>query len=192
MRSRRRFEMALDRRGNAAPLLHDCASSVAAVIWTRDTIRALIQERRQPKRMRTRSTKLIAASLLVGGLAAATVALSRRDASPFDEAMAAYRADLSRFDRALDKLSKTLEHPDSAAAQRAFREARTAFKRVELFVEYYGQFAEREVNGPPLFRAEDEDPETPLAPAGLQVVEADLFPSLNTARLGGHLDARSG
>ena len=175
MRSRRRFEMALDRLGNAAPSLRDCASSVAAAIWTRDTIRALIQERHQPSacahghdthrgesaRWRTcdryhraQPTRRIRRSTKRWPRIGPTCAIRSR----------------------IGQADKALERPDPTAAQRAFREARTAFKRVELFVEYYGQFAAREVNGPPLFRAEDEDPENPLAPAGLQVIEADLFP----------------
>jgi hypothetical protein len=105
-----------------------------------------------------------------------TIALSRSAAPPIDDAFSGYRADLMQLDDALAQLDATLARGDGSGAQRAFRDARMAFKRVELFVEYYGHFAARDVNGPPLFHADDEDPETPLGLAGLQVIESDLFP----------------
>jgi cytochrome c peroxidase len=67
-------------------------------------------------------------------------------------------------------------------AKRAFRRARAAFKRIEMFAEYYGRFAVRELNGAPIPLAESEDPETPLPPVGLQVVEPVLFPIFDPAK----------
>jgi cytochrome c peroxidase len=110
-----------------------------------------------------------------------TIALTRSTEPSVDDAFAGYRADLMRLDDALARLDATLAGGDGPRAQRAFRDARTAFKRIELFVEYHGHFAARDVNGPPLFHAEDEDPENPLGPAGLQVIESELFPVANVA-----------
>ena len=92
-----------------------------------------------------------------------------------------YAEGLSRFDQALVRLDSTLAHGDSSAMRASFRNARAAFKRIEVFAEYHGAFATRDLNGPPLWRAEDEDPEAPLPPAGLQVIEAALFPVVDTS-----------
>jgi cytochrome c peroxidase len=96
--------------------------------------------------------------------------------APVDAAFAVYAAGLSHLDSALIDLDAAISARRGPDAQRAFRAARTAYKRIELFVEYHGAFTSREVNSPPIPRAESEDPETPLAPAGLQVIEAELFP----------------
>jgi cytochrome c peroxidase len=97
--------------------------------------------------------------------------------APVDASFAVYARGLSRLDSALADLDAAIGAQRGTDAQRAFRLTRTAYKHVELFVEYHGVFTAREVNSPPLPRAESEDPETPLAPAGLQVIEAALFPS---------------
>ena len=96
--------------------------------------------------------------------------------------MPIYAAALARLDRSLVQLDATLGTRNSSDVRRAFRETRTAYKRVELFVEYYGAADLRALNGVPMPKAEDEDPETPLPPVGLQVVEAIVFPTLDTAR----------
>jgi cytochrome c peroxidase len=91
-------------------------------------------------------------------------------------ALRVYERGLARLDAALVSLDAALADGDSVVARAAFRRARRAYKRVELFVEYYGSGTMRELNGVPQPKAEDEDPETPLAPVGLQMVEAALFP----------------
>jgi cytochrome c peroxidase len=103
------------------------------------------------------------------------------------EALAVYERGLDQLDAALVGLDAALATGDSMTARDAFRRARRAYKRVELFVEYYGSSTMRELNGAPLPKAEDEDPETPLAPVGLQMVEAALFPGAERA---GFEDAR--
>ena len=111
------------------------------------------------------------------GLACAFAALScASKPAPVDRALAVYAVGLSHLDSALLDLDAAISARRGPDAQRAFRAARTAYKRIELFVEYHGAFTSREVNSPPIPRAESEDPETPLAPAGLQVIEAELFP----------------
>ena len=96
--------------------------------------------------------------------------------TPVDASFAVNASGLSRLDSTLVDLDAAIEARRGPDAQRAFRLARTAYKHIELFVEYHGVFTAREVNSPPVPRAESEDPETPLAPAGLQVIEAALFP----------------
>lgn len=97
-----------------------------------------------------------------------------------DSAIAIYRAGLDRLDTALMRLEATVEDSGADASRAAFRDARAAYKRVELFTEYYGPFLVRELNGVPIPQAEQEDPETPLAPVGFQVIEAELFPDVRS------------
>ncbi|MDB4883724.1 MAG: hypothetical protein JWL95_2490 [Gemmatimonadetes bacterium] len=100
-------------------------------------------------------------------------------------AVALYDAGLARLDGSIVALDAALAMGDSARARRAFRHARSAYKEVELFVEYYGASTVRELNGVPMAKAQDEDPETPLAPVGLQMVEAALFPSADSSQVRG-------
>ena len=87
-----------------------------------------------------------------------------------------YRSGLDALDTALVRLDAALATGNRDSARVAFRRTRAAYKRIEVFAEYYGSGIVRELNGPPIPKAEDEDPETPLAPVGLQMIEAALFP----------------
>ena len=130
-------------------------------------------------------TILFALGILVttGALSATVVKLrSPRGEAADAAATAIYRSGLDRLDTALLQLDGRIAAGRQNEAQRAFREARAAFKRIEMFAEYYGKFAVRELNGVPLPFAESEDPETPLAPVGLQVVEPILFPKFDADR----------
>jgi cytochrome c peroxidase len=115
----------------------------------------------------------------------ALVAPGRHAAAPaatMDVAMPVYARGLARLDRSLGRLDAALAGTDSVDIQRAFRDARAMYKRIELFAEYYASSEVRALNGVPLPKAEDEDPETPLRPIGLQVVETIVFPTLDTTR----------
>ena len=97
----------------------------------------------------------------------------RRD--PAELAFARYDDALQLLDADLVSLDGALAQGNRAAADSAFMRTRRDYKRIELFVEYYGGGLARELNGVALPKAEEEDPETPLAPVGLQMVEAALF-----------------
>lgn len=118
---------------------------------------------------------------------AAGLDVASRPATPerrtSEGAIAVYRSGLDALDASLVHLDAATATGDSDAAHVAFRTARRAFKRVELFVEYNGSFLARELNGVPIARAEDEDPETPLPPVGFQVVEAELFPAIDPSHV---------
>ena len=104
-------------------------------------------------------------------------------ATPSPTATDIYARGLRRLDSALVALDAAMSRGDRAASLIAFRNARRDYKRVELFVEYYGSGHARELNGVTIPKAEDEDPETPLAPVGLQMVEAALFPDGDSAQI---------
>lgn len=97
--------------------------------------------------------------------------------------VAIYARGLDRVDRALVQLDDALAAGDTLASRRAFRSARAAYKRIEVFTEYFAPDAARQLNGVPLPRAEQEDPETPLPPIGLQVAEGALFPQVDDQRV---------
>jgi len=61
-------------------------------------------------------------------------------------------------------------------ARRAFVDARTAFKHVEVGLEYYYPSTARGMNGPALPEVEEtEGPEAVMPPTGFQVIEEALF-----------------
>jgi cytochrome c peroxidase len=107
------------------------------------------------------------------------------EGAPASMSFAGYDVGLQRLDSDLVSLDRALARGDRAASLASFTRARRDYKRVELFVEYYGGGLARELNGVPMPKAEDEDPETPLAPVGLQMVEATLFTDGDSVAIAG-------
>ena len=129
-----------------------------------------------------RHAQSAAAAILM--MSVAVSATRRMTASPTvsTAAIPVYTAALGRLDVSLMRLDAALSRADSTALRRTFREARAMYKRVELFAEYYSAAQVPELNGVPMARAQDEDPETPLRPVGLQVLESILFPHVDRLR----------
>src|SRR4051812_9297106 len=117
---------------------------------------------------------------VIGASVAWGIGLLPRDTSAAD-AVVFYKEGLAQLDASLVRLDSSLGTPDLVSMQRAFRDSRARFKHIETFIDYFGSFAARDLNGPPLWHAEDEDPEAPLPPSGLQVIETALFPELDTS-----------
>lgn len=87
-----------------------------------------------------------------------------------------------QLDTAVSLLRQTPSGTSSRAAQRRFREARLAFKRVEFLAAYYEPSTTRAMNGPALPRVDDEEgPEAVFPPEGFQVIEELLFPIPDTS-----------
>lgn len=136
--------------------------------------------------MRARWIAVMAVATTFASVAAVrSVTRGDRGGNAAEAAFASYGTGLTRLDTALNHLDSALASGDLTASRAAFRRARSAYKRVELFVEYYGGDVTRELNGVPMPKAEDEDPEHPLAPVGLQMVEAALFPGDDPAKITG-------
>lgn len=89
---------------------------------------------------------------------------------------AGYLRDLDTLEAALIRLTGAANAHRDQAAQRAFRQARAAYKRIEYRVAYEMPEAEVEINGSPLPRVNEYASDGVLPPAGLQVIEAVLFP----------------
>jgi cytochrome c peroxidase len=65
---------------------------------------------------------------------------------------------------------------DSNSIKSQFKEFRIAYKKIELFVDYYYPSTAKAINGPALFEVEAENPAKPNPPSGFQVIEENLFP----------------
>src|ERR1044072_973297 len=86
----------------------------------------------------------VGASATMGWVA--THRAPKTERSPAAMAFAVYDEGLCRLDSALVSLDGALARGDRAAADGAFTRARREYKRVELFVEYYGGGLARELN----------------------------------------------
>jgi cytochrome c peroxidase len=87
-----------------------------------------------------------------------------------------YATRLDSLDGALAALAALPPRPDSAAARRAFRHARRAYKRVEYLLEFEDHFRATQLNAAPLPLVDEDDHTNVIPPHGLQVVEASVFP----------------
>lgn len=70
-------------------------------------------------------------------------------------------------------------HADQGQLQQLFLQARLAYKKMEWAGEYFDPTAAKTVNGPPVQEVEPDG--RVIEPAGLQVMEAFLFPAYDTA-----------
>jgi cytochrome c peroxidase len=91
---------------------------------------------------------------------------------------AIYISRIDSLDLALQALAALPSHPDSLAARGAFRRARAAYKRIEYLMEFTDPIRAAALNRPPIPIVDEDDPTSVIPPAGLQVVEAVVFPRL--------------
>lgn len=89
---------------------------------------------------------------------------------------AVYAARLDSLELALAALAALPSRPDSASAQRAFRRARAAYKRLEYLLEFEDPFRAARLNAPPIPIVDEDDRANVIPPHGLQVIEASVFP----------------
>ncbi|MCC9167537.1 cytochrome-c peroxidase [Pontibacter harenae] len=76
---------------------------------------------------------------------------------------------------ATDRLLRQAINGPVDSIQAAFLATRLAYKKVELFTEYYTPTASKEMNGAPLPEIETDET-TSFDPSGLQVIEEKIFP----------------
>jgi cytochrome c peroxidase len=118
---------------------------------------------------------------------------SRYERTPAERSADAARIVLLRgvLERGLDRFDAdlaTLQSPrlvagEGAAAQRAFRQARQDYKRIEALVEFYAPALVNTVNGPTTEENDDEPPDNRLSPKGFPRLEPILFPTPDRAHL---------
>jgi cytochrome c peroxidase len=121
---------------------------------------------------------LVLLAIPVGGLLVRRPPTAARAAtiSAQERVRATYLRDLDTLEAAIDRLMGAANAHRDQVAQRAFRQARAAYKRIEYWVAYEMPEAEVEINGAPLPRVNEYTSDGVLPPAGLQVIEAVLFP----------------
>jgi cytochrome c peroxidase len=121
---------------------------------------------------------LLLLAIPVGGLLVPRPPTAARVAtmSAQERVRATYLRDLDTLEAAIARLTGAANAHRDQAAQRAFRQTRAAYKRIEYRVAYEMPEAEVEINGPPLPRVNEYASDGVLPPAGLQVIEAALFP----------------
>ena len=93
---------------------------------------------------------------------------------------AAVLAGMDTLQSAVARLDSAAKSGSGAAVQRAFLDARLAYKRVEPLVELYAPTTAELINGPAIDEVEDDDPNRFVIRAeGFQVIEQRLFPEVD-------------
>lgn len=88
-----------------------------------------------------------------------------------------YRAQLIQLQASIEQLKKAVIAGQSEPQIRSqFLKARFAYKKIELFAEYYFELDVSKLNGSALEFIEEEDPSAQQEPQGLQMIETFLFP----------------
>lgn len=104
----------------------------------------------------------------------------RADNASVSEAHCWFRHQTHLLENKVDDLCKAIaQHQPEHKLQAAFREARLAYKPLELLVAYYMPYTDRFINGPNLQETEPDEKDIVINPEGFQVVEALLFPGLS-------------
>ncbi|WP_176899501.1 cytochrome c peroxidase [Hymenobacter terrestris] len=121
---------------------------------------------------------VLAASLLLWVSCRAPARPGRRADTPTHQALRDYQQHLGGLDSAVARLTRHVAASRPMKEQQAaFLAARRAWKRVELWAEYYSPSAAKALNGPALFEVEEFDQQQRLhAPEGLQVLETYFYP----------------
>lgn len=88
-----------------------------------------------------------------------------------------YRDQLTLFQESIEKLQKgVIAGRTESQIRSQFLEARIAYKKIELFAEYFFELDVSKLNGPALEFIEEEDPTAQQEPQGLQMIETFLYP----------------
>lgn len=92
-------------------------------------------------------------------------------------------AQVDSFSAAKDKLLQLAKsnNPDGKQLQAQFLQTRIAYKKMEWAAEYFSPATSRFVNGPPVQEIEMASGQV-FEPAGLQVIEAMLFPKYDSSK----------
>lgn len=93
-----------------------------------------------------------------------------------------YVSKLNSFLIASQRLLKAIETgDDSLAVRKAFQESRYVYKELEPIAEFYNPDFSKRINGAPVDKSDEADPERVINATGLQVMEEFLYPYYDTA-----------
>jgi cytochrome c peroxidase len=87
-----------------------------------------------------------------------------------------YAEGIDSLELALRGLTALPDRPDPVTAQRAFRRARAAYKRIEYLVEFEDALRVAALNGPSFPIPDEDDLTSVIEPTGFQVIEGVVFP----------------
>lgn len=94
-----------------------------------------------------------------------------------------YRLQASLLDEEANGLLHSITK-DESTLQQQFLETRRAYKRLELFVEFFNPATARALNGPNLPDAEADNKDVVIVPEGFQVIEEMIFPHVSAKDTG--------
>jgi len=118
--------------------------------------------------------------LIICGLTTLTfwLACKHEDAQTNAQKVQAYQLQqVKHADSAIKYLEVLVRNNAAAPAlQKAFKEARLAYKRTEFLAEYYTPLTAKAINGAPIPVMDDNDQHRTDQPEGFQVIEPLLFP----------------
>lgn len=100
------------------------------------------------------------------------------EGTPAQQIKEAYMRDITELDSAVSQLQQTIAARQSdAIIQASFKRARLVYKRTEFISAYYNPETTRALNGPNIPDVDDDLRVN--APEGFQVLEENLFPTIN-------------
>lgn len=121
--------------------------------------------------------KIIIVSVLLSGILLFCTCYDRQ--SSFEVSVQVeklYKKQLDSFVQSTAAFNELVKsEKNKSILQQAFISLRKKYKAVEVFAEYYNPSVAKAINGPAVFDAEPDNPEYPVPPSGLQVVETFLF-----------------
>lgn len=121
---------------------------------------------------------IIAATVTLMAILAYSIFDLKADNAPAQETHYWFIHQTEVLEKRVDDLcSSIIEHRPVDQQQAAFREARLAYKPLELLIAYYMPYTDRFINGPNLQEAEPDEKDVIINPEGFQVLEAMLFPT---------------
>lgn len=92
-------------------------------------------------------------------------------------------AQVAKADSAIKYLKKLVDaNAPEVDLQRAFKDARLAYKRTEFLAEYYTPLTSKALNGAPIPSMDDNDQHRIDKPEGFQVIEPFLFPKYDSSQ----------
>jgi cytochrome c peroxidase len=127
-------------------------------------------------------TGIIAATFTLVAILAYSIADLRDDHAPTRETHDWFMQQVRTLQNRVDDLCAAIAaHQEQYRLQEAFRQARLAYKPLELVITYYMPYTDRFIKGPNLQETEPDEKDVIIDPEGFQVIEALLFPSLAAA-----------
>ncbi|MEO6541900.1 MAG: cytochrome c peroxidase, partial [Ferruginibacter sp.] len=107
----------------------------------------------------------------------------KKTPTPAEQVKQYYLAQTQAFIADLENFKKSIFSSNKKTIQNNFLTCRSSYKKAEALIEYYFNFFALRLNGAPVPYFEEEDPGSgQIEPAGMQVIEALIFPGYSTGK----------